>query len=254
MQLRVLGCSGGIGAGLRTTSFLLDETVLLDAGTGVGDLSLAQMQRIRHIFLTHSHLDHIASVPTLVDTIFNTTKEPVILHAQPATIEALQDHIFNWVIWPDFTRLPDAEAPVLRFAPMRPGEVATVEGKTFHMIPVNHAVPGVAYCVHHRSAGFCFSGDTTTNDTLWDALNAQRHLELLIVECAYADHDENLAKLAKHYCPKLLAADLQKLQHRPRVALSHAKPGDEQRILEECRSALVAFDLMQLRGGEVLQL
>ena len=60
MQIRILGCSGGVSANLRTTSLLVDGDVLIDAGTGVGDLSLEEMSRIQHVFLTHSHLDHIA--------------------------------------------------------------------------------------------------------------------------------------------------------------------------------------------------
>jgi hypothetical protein len=45
MQIRVLGCSGSIAAGSRTTSFLVDDDVLVDAGTGVGDLTLDEMTR-----------------------------------------------------------------------------------------------------------------------------------------------------------------------------------------------------------------
>ena len=46
MQIRILGCSGGIGPGLRTTSLLVDGTLLIDAGTGVGDLPAAELAAI----------------------------------------------------------------------------------------------------------------------------------------------------------------------------------------------------------------
>ena len=112
MELRVLGCSGGVGAGLRTTTLLLNEHILFDAGTGVGDLSLEEMAGIKHIFLTHSHLDHIADIPLLVDSVFDRINQPIVVHGLHETIEALRRHIFNNVIWPDFTKLPTAENPV----------------------------------------------------------------------------------------------------------------------------------------------
>ncbi len=108
MQIRILGCSGGISGELRTTSLLVDDDILIDAGTGVGDMTLAEMAGIRHIFVTHSHLDHIAGIPLMVDSIFSQISEPVVIHASAATIAALRNHIFNWTIWPDFTVLPTA--------------------------------------------------------------------------------------------------------------------------------------------------
>src|SRR5207342_2805390 len=69
MKLQVLGCSGSIARDCRTTSFLLDDDVLIDAGTGVGDLPLEALARIDHILLTHSHLDHVLGVPLLADSV-----------------------------------------------------------------------------------------------------------------------------------------------------------------------------------------
>ena len=115
MEVRILGCSGGVGADLRTTTIMIDKDILIDAGTGLGDLNMTEMSRIRHIFLTHSHLDHITSIPFLVDTLFERIREPITIHAQQATIDALKAHIFNNVIWPDFTKLPNAHTSVLQY-------------------------------------------------------------------------------------------------------------------------------------------
>jgi len=135
----VLGCSGGIGVGRHTTALGLDGDVLIDCGSGVGELSGAQMGALRHVFLTHSHLDHIAFLPLLVDSVFERLERPLTVHALPQTIQALRHHIFNWVVWPDFTRLPTPDDPVLAFRPMEPGEVVELEGgRTVEMIPVAH--------------------------------------------------------------------------------------------------------------------
>ncbi len=250
MDIRVLGCSGGIGAGLRTTSFLIDDDILLDAGSGVGELSLEEMVGIRHIFLTHSHLDHIHTIPLVVDSVFDRIVEPILIHALPDTIQALQNHIFNGVIWPDFTRLPHPERPVLRFDTMEPGEIVTLGERQFEMIPVNHIVPTVGYRITAPGGVFAFSGDTTTNDTFWDVLNQGPRLDLLIVEAAFPNSERELCRMARHYCPEMLAADLAKLRHRPRVCLTHAKPGAEEKIFQETRTLLADYQLSHLTGGE----
>ena len=254
MRIRILGCSGGIGAELRTTSLLIDNDILIDAGTGLGDLTLDEMARIRHIFITHSHLDHIAGIPLMADSIFGEIDRPVQVHASAETIEALQQHIFNWVIWPDFTELPSADRGVLQYRPMAHNEVRDIEGRRIRMIPVNHIVPGVGYAVESEGRVVAFSGDTTSNDSLWEALNAYANLDVLLIECAFPNQEHALCRMARHYCPDLLAADLKKLRHRPTVYISHLKPGAEEQIERECRDLLQDHTLRRLFGGDLIQL
>lgn len=252
MRIRTLGCSGGIGAGLHTTCFQVDDDILIDAGTGLGNLSLEEMAGIRHIFITHSHLDHIAGLPLMVDSIFGALKQPVVLHAARETIEALRKFVFNWVLWPDFSELPLPGQPVMKFEEMAPGEVLEINGRRIEMIEVNHVVPGVGYRVEAGSRSFAFSGDTMTNDSLWQALNRHAALDVLVVECAFGNQDEALCRKAYHYCPRMLAADLEKLRHRPRIYLTHLKPGAEDRIFEEVRALVPDSDLHRLAGGDII--
>jgi ribonuclease BN (tRNA processing enzyme) len=257
MQLRVLGCSGGIGQHLRTSSYLIDDDILLDAGTGVGDMSLDAMRKLKHIFVTHSHMDHIASIPLLVDTLFSDLNEqqPLVVHAQKATIETFKKHIFNWEIWPDFTELPNKKTPVITFKEMKPGEVIDIAGRSIEMIAANHTVPAVSYAVSSNNSVLAYSGDTTTNDTLWAALNRYDHIDLMIIETAFANHDLELAKLAHHYCPSLLAEDLKKLRHNPKIGISHLKPGEEKTIMDECRALIDAQrELHQLSSNDLFQI
>ena len=253
MQIRILGWAGGIGANLRTTSFLVDDDMLIDAGTGLGDLPLNQMTGIRHIFLTHSHMDHTVGLPLLADSMFGVHEEPIVVHAQQETIEALKTHIFNWVMWPDFSELPSRDKPSLQFEVMHPGEKMSIRAREIEMIPVNHTVPGVAYCVSDPRATVAFSGDTTTNDTLWEVLNGYRNIDLLFVEAAFSNNDIEISKISKHYCPLLLGEDIAKMTHRPDVWLTHFKPGDEDLIYQECIEAMPDFEVHRLRGGEVFK-
>lgn len=252
MRIRVLGCSGGIGKGVATTSFVIDDDVLIDAGTGVFELTLEQMQHIRHIFITHSHLDHVAAIPLLADTLFDDlVAEPIVVHAHQQTVDVLKKHIFNGAIWPDFTTLPNKTDAVIKLDHMEIGASVEIDGRTVEMIAVNHVVPAVAYRVESNGHSFAFSGDTTSNDTFWAALNKHGGLDLLFIESAFANKDRDLARRAYHYCPQLLAEDLTKLKHRPTIGISHLKPGDEVLIMQECRQLMPDRELRQLKSGDV---
>ena len=158
MIVQVLGCSGSIAAGSRTTSFLLDGDVLVDAGTGVGDLSLEALARIDHILISHSHLDHVLSIGLLADSVMRERsvpeRGPIRVHALPETLAALRAHIFNGVIWPDFTRLPSAEHPMLSLVPIAVGEVLEIAGKRIEVLPAEHTVPAVGFGVDVGAAGW----------------------------------------------------------------------------------------------------
>jgi ribonuclease BN (tRNA processing enzyme) len=255
MRVRVLGCSGGIGSGLRTTSLLIDSDVLIDCGTGVGDLTLDEMRALRHVFITHTHLDHIAALPLLVDTLFGELQErPLVIHAQPESMEVIRKHIFNWQIWPDFFELPVVSRPVVEFAEMQPGETIDLDGRHIEMVSVQHAVPAVAYCVDAEDASFAFSGDTRTNDAFWAAVNRRTRLDLLIVECAFAERQQTLAEAAGHYCPSTLAEDLGKLRHPADLHLTHLKPGEEDEIVAEVRARVRGRAVRRLTGGDRFEL
>lgn len=254
LKLNVLGCSGGVGKGLRTTSLLINDSVLIDAGSGVGDLTFEQMCKIKHVFITHSHLDHINFLPLLLDSLFDNLIEPIIVHAQPVTIRAIQDHIFNWSIWPDFTKLPSADNPIILFDEMLPNEKIVIDDHIYEMIEVSHIVPAVGYRVEHEGKSFAFSGDTSSNDSFWNNLNAHDSLDMLIVETAFPESMYDLALKARHYTPSLLVEDLKKLRHKPDIYLTHLKPASENQIINEVKAANPSLRLKILQSGSIFEL
>lgn len=253
MLLRVLGCSGGIGGGLRTTSLLLDQDVLIDAGTGVGDLSLSELQRIDHVFLTHSHLDHVAMLPFLVDTVGGMRERPVIVHAIEETIAILREHIFNWKIWPDFSVIPRPDQPFLRFSAVKEGEMVDLGGRRVTPIPANHTVPAVGYRLDSGAASLVYTGDTTICDSLWEAVNACDNLRYLIIETAFSNGERDLAEKSHHLWPDGLAAELGKLLRPAEVFITHLKPGDGPLTMEQVRSLPGCRNPRMLSNGHVFR-
>ena len=253
MRIRILGCSGGIGAGSRTSAMLIDNDVLLDAGTGIGDLGLDDLRSIRHVFLTHAHLDHIAGLPMFVDSIFDENFEvPLTVYARAETLDAIKAHLFNDVIWPDFTKLPSEDNPMLRFVKTNPGDTVSIEHRDFHAIDVVHSVPSLGYTVKNSGGVFAVSGDTKTNETLWPVLNACEDLKVLVIEVSFPDEQEKLATLAGHYCPNTMSRDLARLDHSPDIWLTGMKPGEEDRILGQVLAAVPDKKIRMLSRGTVI--
>ena len=233
MKLRVLGCSGGIGGNLRTTSFLLDHDVLIDASTGVSELSLAELSVIDHIFVTHSHLDHIACIPLLVDSVWMMRDRPITIYAIEETLEILKQHIFNWKIWPDFSEIPNAQQPSMRYQAVELGETVVLNGRRITALPANHVVPAVGYRLDSGKASLVFTGDTTTNNALWKVVNKIENLRYLLIETAFSNSEKELAVISKHLCPSLLAAELDKFKREAEVFITHLKPGEMEKTMQE---------------------
>lgn len=238
MKLRILGCSGGIGGNLRTTSFLLDHDVLIDAGTGVNELSLTELTVIDHIFVTHSHLDHIACIPFIVDSVGFMRDRPLTIYATQETLDILKQHIFNWKIWPDFSEIPNAQQPIMRYQPIELGETVELDGRKITSLPANHTVPAVGYHLDSGRSSLVFSGDTFTNDRLWAMVNKIDNLRYLIIETAFSNSEKELAVLSKHLCPSLLAEELAKFKLDAEIYITHLKPGEVELTMSEIESCV----------------
>ena len=255
MKVRILGCSGGIGGGhLRTTSMLVDDDILIDAGTGVADLSRAQLARIDHVFLTHSHLDHIASLPLLIDSVSDLREKPLLVYATSATLAIIAKHVFNWAIWPDFSEIPNREKPFMRYAETRVGNTVRLEGREITPLPANHTVPAVGYRIDSGKGSLVFSGDTTVCDELWKAVNKIRNLRYLIIETAFSNRERQLAVASKHLCPDMLKEELLKLQREAEIYITHLKPGQIELTMQEIEEFIGEYKPRMLQNNQVFDL
>jgi ribonuclease BN (tRNA processing enzyme) len=250
MRIRVLGCSGGIGGSLRTTSFLVDDDILVDAGTGVGDLPLESLARIDHIFVSHSHLDHVASIPFLVDTVCWMRGSPIVVYGIRETLDILRAHLFNWKIWPDFTQIPDGDNPFMVYREIEVGQTVDLGGRRITAIPANHTVPAVGYLLDSGRASLAYSGDTTANEGLWKAVNAAANLRYLLIETAFSNKERDIAVASKHLCPDMLARELEKMRARPEVFITHLKPGEGALTMKEVSAAAGRWQPRMLENNQ----
>ena len=263
MRVRVLGCSGAIAKDCRTTSFLVDGDVLVDAGTGVGDLTLAEMRGIRHVLLTHSHLDHVAALPLMVDAIASQLTQPIEVHALPGTIAALKTHVFNNVIWPDFSRIPSPQAPFVRFNEIHVGQTLALGGKQIEVLPAVHTVPACGYAVSSQQGAWVFTGDTERNPAFWRRIN-QMDIAALVIETAFSNREQELAHRSLHLSPHALAQELDCIDKGKRypIFITHTKPAETELIMAEIQrfdqtqpfGPNVAHDIRWLRAGQEFEL
>ncbi len=262
MKVRVLGCSGAIAKDCRTTSFLLDADVLVDAGTGVGDLTLDEMRGIDHVLLTHSHLDHVAALPLMVDAIGSQRSAPLQIHALAGTIEALKTHVFNDIIWPDFSRIPAPQSPFISFREITVGQTLDIAGKQIEVLPAVHTVPAVGYAVTAGRGYWVFSGDTERNPQFWRRLN-QLDVAMLVIETAFSNRERDLARRSLHLSPHVLTDELDCLDPNKRfpIYITHTKPAQTPLIMAEIQhhdhkpsGSHPSHDIRWLQAGQEFEL
>lgn len=246
MQIRVLGAFGGSTPRHRQTSFLIDGTVALDAGALTCALELEEQAKVRAILVTHSHMDHVNSLPFLVENVFGTVEGPIEIVAPPEVVVSLKTHLFNNDLWPDFTRIPNHLLPSVSFRSVNPLEPFQVNGLTAVAVPVSHVVPTYGYVISDGTASVVFSGDTGPTEEIWRRAKAEKRLAAMFVECSFPDSMWEIAEVSKHLTPKTLTGELGKLPAKVPINIYHMKPpcaaaiADELKELAEPRIRILA--------------
>ena len=233
MELRILGCSGGEAEGERLTCLLVNGWLAIDAGCLTQALKQEEQVAIRHIFLTHSHLDHICTLPFFTKNILGHTEAPVEIHALPETLDALRRHLFNDELWPDFSVIPSPYNPIIRYSEILPGQSFELNGLRLTPVAVNHLVPCQGYRVEDDHSAFVFTSDTAETDQVYALANATENLKLFITEASFPNSQTALAEASKHLTPAKLGRELKKLKVDVPVRVFHLTPGDRPVIVPE---------------------
>lgn len=239
MKIRVLGAYGAEGLGQRPTAFLVNERILIEAGTVGGALSTAEQRLIEHALVSHAHLDHVVGLAFLTETIAfaGETREPLTVASVEPVVEALRTGVFNNVGWPDFAQIP-SEAPVMKYRTLVEDAEQRVGDLWVTPVAVNHSVPTSGFILHDGSTGFIFSGDTGPTEAIWKAARGLRGLHAVILECAYPNRLATLADVARHMTPERIRRELDKLPANVPVWIYHIKP----QFYDEIAAELSAID------------
>jgi cAMP phosphodiesterase len=251
LKLRVLGCSGGELPRHRTTCFLVDGRLAIDAGALTASLPLERLLEVDDIVLTHSHFDHVKDVPLLSDLLVGRRRTPVRVHASTACARTLRESVFNDELWPDFTRIPDDRAPVLEIHAFDPSRPFKIGKYTVSPVPVSHPVESVGFVLSDGRSAIAISGDTGPTSRFWKRVNAEKRLKALLVELSFPNALQDLADLSGHLTPRTLVGELEKLDRNGfPVLLYHLKPAHHAELKRELARLALPNVRVLARGDE----
>jgi len=254
MNIRVLGCHGAQLPHHKTTSFLINSRILVDAGTVTTVLNLPEQMKIDYIFVTHAHLDHIRDIAFLADNVyFQRRKKPILVISTKGIIKAISRHIFNNVIWPDFSRLPSPHAPLIKFKIIKSGQKQKIGDLQVKAIDLHHVVESVSYVVESKGKAVMFFGDTGPTEMAWKQARRTKCLRALFIETSLPDNMMDVACKTGHLTPRSLSAELKKLTSaRPDVYLYHMKPKYKETICREI-AAIQDRKIHIIEDGQIIR-
>jgi ribonuclease BN (tRNA processing enzyme) len=251
LRVRVLGPFGGSAPGCRMTTFLLNETTSLDAGALTPTLTLAEQRLVDRVVITHSHFDHVATLPFFFENVFGRRK-PIEIVAPRRVLTPLRAHLFNGSLWPDFSKLPSRRKAIMKFRPIPEGSVFRTRELSFLPVPVHHIVPTYGYLVRSATASILFSGDTGPTRRLWEVADAADDLKAIFLEVSFSDAQAKIATASLHLTPRLIPGELAKTKKDVPVYLYHMKPPSFPAIAREVKK-LKMPRLHFLTGDETLE-
>jgi len=235
MDLKILGCHGGETPKHRTSSFLIDDRLGIDAGAITGTLSLEEQRKIEAIVVSHAHLDHVRDLATVADNRCQQGGPPLTIAGTPATLKALRKHFFNDHLWPDFSQIMTPEGPTIRFQEIAPEKTADVAGRKVTPVLVTHTIETAGFVIESEGGAVAYSGDTGPTDRFWEVLEGRDDLRALLMEVSFPNDQARLARVSGHHTPATLETELEKLKDHAElpILLYHIKPVFQARVERE---------------------
>ena len=234
MKIRVLGAFGSEGLGQRPSAFLVNDKILIDGGSVSGALTVPEQLAVEHAIVSHAHLDHIAGLAYLSETLgFCEVGAAVTIASIDPVITTLRAGVFNNTLWPDFSKIPHPDVPVVKYRTLIEDVEQRVGDLWVTPVAVSHTVPTAGFIVHDGSTGIIYSGDTGPTEALWRTARDLRGLRAVILECAFPNRLGPLAQVAKHMTPALIRREIDKLPPDIPVWIFHVKPQFHEEVSEE---------------------
>lgn len=246
MKVTIIPSGTGDAGGLQyATSYLVNEAIAIDAGSIGFWNTPADQNRVEHIFLTHSHADHVSSLPVFLENNRRDDGREIVIHGGSETLHALETHIFNDRLWPDYFRLAAEEHPFLRFAPLEAENPVELHGTRITPVRVHHAVPTFGFVVEHAGAAVIFGGDSGPTERIWEYSRSLGRVDAVFLEVTFPRGMTDLALRTGHLTPSLLEEELAKLPADARIIVTHMKPAYADSIAAE----LARLDLPRISIG-----
>jgi ribonuclease BN (tRNA processing enzyme) len=236
MKFKVLGCYGGNIPGHGMTSFLVNDSLAVDAGWVSGALSLKEQVKVKDILISHSHLDHTCTLPFLIDNNFSAPGFSLRIYAIPEVIASMKNHLFNNHTWPDFTCLPNDMTPVLKLVDVAEEKGFSINGLTIRAVRVSHIVPTTGFIIEDKKGAIAFSSDTGPTQKFWDLVNETKNVRAVITESSFPNELQDLANASGHMTPASLDQELAKLKLDVPVYLYGCKPKHLNVIKQQVRA------------------
>lgn len=236
MKIQVLGGHGGLASGFATTSFLIDDRLLIDAGNVAGPLSVAEQAKIDYILISHCHLDHIKDLAFISDNCFGMRPQPFEVYTHATVKELIKKHFLNDTIWPDFTALPTVDNPTMRITAVEPEQRLTLGEYRITPVKVNHQHDAMGFVIEREGKSVLFTSDTGPTERIWEVAKSCKNLQAIFTEVSFPNQLQNVADVSLHHTAQTLKVELEKMPKEIPVVLTHLKPGFRQQIMQEIES------------------
>jgi ribonuclease BN (tRNA processing enzyme) len=206
------------------SSYVIDDVVAIDAG-GLGfHGDLAAQARIRHVFLTHTHLDHTASLPIFLENVYGVHPEGVVIHGGAAVLDSLQKDIFNDRVMPDFIRISrERKPPFLQLSLLEENKTVEVEGLRITPVGVNHVVPAFAFVIEGKQTALAVVTDTAPTKAIWKRLERTANLKAVFLEASFPNAMASLAEISGHLTSDQFHEEAAKVGPEVQVIAVHLK-------------------------------
>ncbi len=235
MQVKVIGAHGGVAVGYRATSFLIDNKILIDAGSVASGLGVSDQKDIDYIFISHAHLDHIKDLAFLCDNCFGMRSKPYEVYSHPTVKTAIKTHLMNDVIWPDFSKIPNEKEPTMRFNELLPEKKVIVDGYEILPVSVNHPGDTLGFIVTKNGSSILFTLDTAATERIWTLSKKLKNLKAIFTEVSFPNRLSNVAEISFHHTAKSMAKEMRKMPPDIPIYLGHLKPQYHAELIKEIK-------------------
>lgn len=254
MKVEVLGCFGNIIGEYRATGFLINDSILLDAGTVTEILDAERLKKIKHVLISHTHIDHVKGLFAFVDELVMLGNYSFELISTADIIKNISENLFNDVIWPDFTAIPSERKAVMKLREIESDIPSYIGNLSIQPVPVSHTVACVGYMIKENLTGFLYTADTGLTEGLWELAKEESGIEFIIADVSFPNRLEKLAIKSGHMTLSLLIHCLDRFDLRNmKVFITHMKPIFLKEILSDL-TELGSPRVKALQQGNILNI